>query len=132
MTSDGDKYVSNEGLIRETAFMQILSSKRPIVDLGVLADHGTMTHRVQWVMIGMWDKRTQKLGMHEFLAELYQGLAGSGARARRPVPINEGANLDRPLWDLLFDSFNFNATHPEFLHSRFAHDNMPGLYAKWK
>jgi hypothetical protein len=78
--SDGDKYVSNEGLIRETAFMQILSSKQPIVDLGVLEDHGTLTHRVQWVMIGMWDQRTRALGTGEFLAQLYQGLAGAVAQ----------------------------------------------------
>jgi len=130
-TSDGDKYVSNEGLIRETAFMQILSSKRPIVDLGVLADHGTLTHRVQWVMIGMWDQRTRALGVGEFLAELYQGMAGSGARKKQSVPANAGANVDRPLWDLMFDSFNANATHPEFLHFQFVQATMPGLFAKW-
>jgi Family of unknown function (DUF5636) len=129
--SDGNKYVSNEGIIRETAFMQILSSRRPIVDLGVLADHGNMTHRVQWVMIGMWDRRTRALGLGDHLANLYQGLAGSNARAKKPVPVNEGKNLDRPLWDLIFDSFNFNATHPEYLHSQHVRNTMPGLFAKW-
>ena len=129
--SDGDKYVSNEGIIRETAFMQILSSKRPIVDLGVLSDHGNMTHRVQWVMIGMWDQRTRALGLGDHLADLYQGLASSNARAKQPVPVNEGKNLERPLWDLIFDSFNFNATHPEYLHFQYVRNTMPGLFDKW-
>jgi hypothetical protein len=129
--SDGEKYVSNEGLIRETAFMQILSSKRPMVDLGVLEDHGTLTHRVQWVMIGMWDQRTRALGVGEFLAEYYQGLASGRARENHPVPVNGGANRAAPLWDLMFDSFNGNATYPEFLHFQFVRNTMPGLYAKW-
>ncbi len=130
-TSDGAKYADNEDLIGEPAFMQILSCKRPMVDLGVLQDHGTLTHRVQWVMIGMWDQRTKRLGAGEYLAGLYQGMANANARKPQSVPADEGQFKPRNLWDLLFDSFNFNATHPEYLHNRFVRDTMPGLFDKW-
>jgi len=129
--SDGTKYADNEDLIGETAFMQILAGKRPMVDLGVLQDHGTLTHRVQWVMIGMWDQRTRSLGVGEFLAELYRGMAGGNARRQQMVPADEGKLKPRNLWDLMFDSFNYNATHPEYLHNQFVRGTMPGLFDKW-
>jgi hypothetical protein len=33
------------------AFLDVLKSKRPILDIGVLAAHGALTHRMQWAMI---------------------------------------------------------------------------------
>jgi hypothetical protein len=44
--------------------------------------------------------------------------------------VNEGKSIDRPLWDLIFDSFNFNATHPEYLHFQYARSKMSGLFDK--
>jgi hypothetical protein len=129
--SDGTKYVDNEDLIGETAFLQILASKRPMIDLGVQQDHGTLTHRVQWVMVGMWDQRTRSLGVGERLAEMYQGMSSSNARQKHMVPANEGKRVERNLWDLMFDSFNYNGTHPEFLHNQFVRDTIPSLFDKW-
>jgi hypothetical protein len=129
-TSDDNKYVDNEDLIGEAAFMQILLSKRPMVDLGVQQDHGTLTHRVQWVMIGMWDQRTRSLGAGEFLAQLYQGMASANARKKQLVPADGGKNAARNLWDLMFDSFNSNATHPEYLHNQFVRSTIPSLFDK--
>jgi Family of unknown function (DUF5636) len=129
--SDGNKYVDNEDLIGETAFLQILASKRPMVDLGVQPDHGTLTHRVQWVMIGMWDQHTRRLGVGEYLADLYQGMASGNARIARPVPVVGGKTEQRNLWDTMFDSFNQNATHPEYLHYQFVRTSMPRLFDKW-
>jgi len=130
-TSDGKKYADNEDLIGEPAFMQILASRRPMIDLGVLQDHGTLTHRAQWVLIGMWDQRTRGLGIGEYLADLYQGMANPNARRKQMVPADEGKLVSRNLWDLMFDSFNLNATHPEYLHNQFVRGTMPGLFDKW-
>ncbi len=128
---DRVNYVDNENLIGETAFMQILSAKRPMVDIGAGSEHGLLTHRVQWVMIGMWDRRTRSLGVGEYLVQLYQGLANPNARKKAKVRVVDGPDEPRNLWDIVVDSFNKNATHPEYLHDRFVRNVFPGLYAKW-
>lgn len=124
-------YVDNEDLIGEGAFMQILSAKRPMVDIGAGSEHGLLTHRVQWVMIGMWDQRTRSLGVGEYLVQLYQGMANPNARKRATVRVVDGPDEPRNLWDIVVDSFNKNATHPEYLHDRFVRNVFPGLYARW-
>jgi hypothetical protein len=35
------------------------------------------------------------------------------------------------MWDLMFDSFNSNATHPEYLHNQFVRSTIPSLLDKW-
>lgn len=124
-------YVDNESLIGEVAFMQILSAKRPMVDIGAGSEHGLLTHRVQWVMVGMWDRRTRSLGAGEYLAQLYQGMANPNARKKPVVRVVDGPDEGRNLWDIVVDSFNKNATHPEYLHDRFVRNVLPSLYDKW-
>ena len=128
---DRINYVDNENIVGEAAFMQILSAKRPMVDIGAGSEHGLLTHRVQWVMIGMWDRRTRSLGVGEYLAQLYQGMANPNARATQLVRVVDGPNERRNLWDIVVDSFNKNATHPEYLHDRFVKNVFPSLYDKW-
>ena len=129
---DRINYVDNENIIGEAAFMQILSAKRPMVDIGAGPEHGLLTHRVQWVMIGMWDRRTGSLGMGEYLVQLYQGMANPNARRTPKVRVVDGRDEEKNLWDTVIDTFNKNGTHPEYLHDRFVRNVFPALHARWE
>jgi hypothetical protein len=122
-------------LLPADVFLSHVEAGRPMTDVGAWRMHGFLTHRVQWVMIGRWNKAGRPLGEDKNVGELYRRLASPAARTRACTGADGktiGENND--LWDDLLDAnMNLvrNATSPEFLHDEFARDKFPALFKRW-
>jgi hypothetical protein len=87
-------------------FYRLLASQSLMKDSGIVADHGTFTHAVQWYIVVEHDKKSGFL-MHAPL-EIYQRLGNASLN-------HYSKNEEKKPWDLLFDSFTANFTSPEKL-----------------
>jgi hypothetical protein len=120
--------LQRQGGIPSDMFLGYVRTRRPIMDYGAGHGHGWLTHRVQWVMIGLWNDEFKRLGDPHVIADLYSLLASPGARR----PQNSADAPFRDLWDDLVDGLaRNNATQPEFLHWEYVKANFGGLFAKW-
>lgn len=127
-----------DDLIKASRFWTYLYQRQALIDIGAGdADHGVLIHRVQWVLIGQWNERTNgTVGPIRIIGELYGNLGAANARVLsaqgRQIlaaggQINTGAQGQRPfesVWDELCDAFPQpkgrypapqNATVPEYL-----------------
>ena len=137
-----------DDLIKASRFWLYLMNRQPIIDYGAgEQDHGVLIHRVQWALVCLWHERTGRLGGPlAFVAELYQNLGGSNARAmtdRTRQRLAAGARLDTgaqgvgaiflSLWDNLVDGSMplANATVPEHFR-RYIDYRYPALYARMR
>ncbi len=130
-------------LVKASLFWTWLQARRPIHDLGAGEYHGAGTHRLQWVLVGLWNDGAGRLGPATSVADLYRNLAHANARRMRPEvaeqvrtntlaqPIDTGrSNPFVSAWDALFDGpFVANATSPEYLCGTFVATQFPLLHA---
>jgi hypothetical protein len=106
-------------------FLGYVHTGRPINDVTFLnKKHGSSTHRVQWMMIALWNAKAQVL--QNAVADLYKGLGASSAQGGS----GNGMYVASPyLWDRLVDSeFRTNGTSPEYLHDTFIKNRNDKLY----
>lgn len=116
-------------LISPNAFWDYLMRGEPLVDLSASdrGGHGVLTHRVQWVLIGQWNRHAAALRTP--IPTLYKNLADPKARALKGMG-KSGPVFDS-VWDELFDSEEWNATSPEQSFG-YAKRHYPNLRSRWE
>lgn len=134
------------GLVKGSTFWTYLFRRQPMIDIGAGdQDHGVLTHRVQWVLIGQWNERAGlPLGPANIIGELYGNLGAGNARvltAEGRALIDGGGTIDTgtqsgaraitAVWDALVDGGwpRQNATVPEYLRRLIA-AQYQDLYAR--
>ncbi|HYF07877.1 MAG TPA: LirA/MavJ family T4SS effector [Acetobacteraceae bacterium] len=136
-----------DGLIKGSRFWMLLYKRHPIIDLGAGdEDHGVLIHRVQWVLIGQWNERSNfRLGPATIIGDLYGHLGTAGARVLSEnavkllekggkVDTGKGAGGGQPMynsiWDEVVDRTDVeNATKPEFLRA-YIESRYSALYSR--
>ncbi len=123
--------VAAEGWLPPSVFLSHIQAKKPIYDIGAGKNHGWVTHRVQWILIGIFDEEARFLAdANTTIADLYADI-GSG-QARDPQ------NSSRNLWNDLLDrggeepNQSGNGCSPEHLHNQLARLDYPRLHAIWE
>lgn len=102
-------------LVEPDFFMHHVRAKRPLFDFGAGAEHGALTHRIQWVMV----------------AELFPGTPTAGDVYASFARMN-AYKLSKPsMWDVVLDGDSPieapNATSPEYLMRYMQHSSDPDL-----
>lgn len=124
--------VTVQGIVSADTFLGYVNAKRPIYDIGagINSKHGALTHRAQWIMIGIFDREARYFADGtDTIADLYKGLASQGARKG-----TTGA-----LWNDLLDNtrdgaypdYNGTASQPEYLHSTLVEKDFARLRKIW-
>jgi hypothetical protein len=133
---------TGDRLVKASQFWLWLFHRKPLNDLGAGEFHGASTHRLQWLLIGLWNDATGALGSPRAVAELYAGLAHGNARLLKAEWVTKLAqNLpsavidtgrDNPfhsVWDGIIDGPHVaNATSPEYLCANFLATQYPALH----
>jgi hypothetical protein len=111
-----DCVITLTGLAYPDVFMGHIRSKKPIQDLGAGANHGSLTHRIQWAILA----KALKLSSSVSIGDLYAGLAVPSAYVNPP--------RGKSFWEELVDS-PFLATKLSDLVDLSTHERK--IKAKW-
>ncbi|WP_426957818.1 LirA/MavJ family T4SS effector [Muricoccus radiodurans] len=137
-----------DDLVKASKFWLFLIKRQGMIDLGAGdADHGVLSHRVQWTLVGQWNERAHhRLGPTKFIGELYGNLGAANARlltdnARQRMAagwkLNTGAEkvgrLFESVWDDVFDASypSDDGTRPEYLRG-YIQARHSALYARMR
>jgi hypothetical protein len=97
-------------LVEPDFFMVHVRAKKPLFDFGAGAEHGALTHRIQWVMI----------------AQLFPGNPTAGEVYSSFANVNAYKLTKPSLWDVVLDGDTPidapNATSPEYLMRYMQHN----------
>src|SRR5262245_47336413 len=104
-----------DDLVEADFFMNHVRAKRPLFDFGAGAEHGALTHRIQWAMI----------------AHLFPGSPTPGEVYASFAQVNAYKLSTPALWDVVFDGDDPisapNGTSPEYLMRYMQHSSDPDL-----